>query len=258
MLKALGRLARTLQPSESSDMGTAPSTLCVFCGANEAWRPYRGGDRSQVCEALQVIGSDVKNFWCPSCESHDRERHLLLFMRELGILPTAKDRVLHLAPEARLGELLRGLSGEYVTGVFVPGGSETLNVDIRQMPFEESTFDYVVANHILEHVREDSQSMSEVFRVLKPGGLAVLQTPFSYRLETSLENDSINDPDLRDLLFGEPDHVRVYGTDLFERLRSAGFLVEVLSHEGVLAKYDSAKYGVNVKEPFFKLTKPSV
>ncbi len=122
-------------------------------------------------------------------------------------------------------------------------------MDLTKTNFSSNQFDLVIANHVLEHIEEDKQALLEIFRILKPGGFAILQAPFSSHLPSSLECRDLKDEHLRNFLFGQEDHVRLYGMDCFERMRNVGFNVELIDHSKNLALIDSAKYGVNSKEP---------
>lgn len=94
------------------------------------------------------------------------------------------------------------------------------------MPFEDNRFDVAFCNHVMEHVADDIQSMKEIYRVLKPGGWAIIQIPIFHPVpDVTYEDDSVTDPKEREKLFGQDDHVRLYGKDYPERLRQAGFTV---------------------------------
>ena len=229
-----------------------PSTRwCIQCGQEVAkFLPYRDGTRSPVTSGLEVIGSDVNNFSCPNCGGFDRERHLLLYFDALGLWHLVEGRrVLHIAPEANFGERVAARASTYIPGDLEPRDPRVMGVDLTSTPFEDGAFDFIIANHVLEHVLRDDLAMGEIERILAPGGAALLQTPFTPRLAASLENPSVTDPSLRMLLFGQEDHVRVYGTDLFDRLAGAGLKVSVTQHNEAMPDVDAARYGVNVLEP---------
>lgn len=48
------------------------------------------------------------------------------------------------------------------------------DVDIQNMPYADNTYDYAIADQVLEHVRKPWIGVEEVRRILKPGGLAIL------------------------------------------------------------------------------------
>ena len=101
-----------------------------------------------------------------------------------------------------------------------------VKMDVHAIPFEENTFDAAMCNHVMEHVDDDIKAMSEIYRVLKPGGWAILQVPFFSPLDdTSIEDKSITAPKEREKAYGQDDHVRLYGKDYPDRIRQAGFEV---------------------------------
>lgn len=101
-----------------------------------------------------------------------------------------------------------------------------VKMDVHDIPFEANTFDIAMCNHVMEHVENDIKAMSEIYRVLKPGGWAIMQVPFfSPVREETFENKSITDPKERERVYGQDDHVRLYGKDYPNRIRKAGFEV---------------------------------
>lgn len=101
-----------------------------------------------------------------------------------------------------------------------------VRMDIQDIPYDEGSFDVVICNHVLEHVDDDIVAMREIFRVLKPGGWAILQVPVDWNRDYTYEDASIVTPKEREKHFGQYDHVRFHGTDYPNRLRSAGFIVD--------------------------------
>lgn len=197
---------------------------------------------------LKLIGSDLSRFWCPHCFSTDRERHLRLYFGVLFGEVMLEWDLLHFAPESMFGPWLSERVRSY-TQAHYDVATPTEGIDIRNIPWPSQSFDVVIANHVLEHVIEDRHAMAEVWRVLRPGGVAILQTPYSPLLSTTLENPGVATPEARLQIFGQADHVRVYGLDLLDRLRDSGFAVEMISHESLLAGYQPETWGVNASEP---------
>jgi SAM-dependent methyltransferase len=109
------------------------------------------------------------------------------------------------------------------------GSSALMQMDITGLTFQDEYFDAIVCNHVLEHIPDDHAALSELYRVLKPGGWACIQVPFEG--ETTQEDLSISDPMERERRYGQQDHVRSYGKDFVLRLEAAGFSVTVLSKE---------------------------
>lgn len=227
-----------------------------MCG-HRVWRymPYRDGSRGvpPLMRALDGVGSDVDHFECPRCGAHDRERHLLLYMRAEGMFERMRGkRVLHFAPERRLWPRIAAAApAEYVRCDLFPATPDVAKVDIESMPFPDANFDLVIANHVLEHVGDEREALREVARVLAPGGLAILQTPYSAMLHATWEDPGIDTAAARLQAYGQEDHVRLFGRDIFDRIASAGFESRVRQHAELLGDVDPATAGVNPAEPFF-------
>lgn len=105
-----------------------------------------------------------------------------------------------------------------------------MKADICDLPFEDNSYDFILCNHVLEHISDDTKAMQELYRVLKKGGTAILQIPQDLEREKTFEDDSITDPKERAKIFGQYDHVRVYGRDFFDKLREIGFSVEEVDY----------------------------
>lgn len=231
---------------------------CALCDHRVGrFLPYRGGRTFPLMRALDVIGSDTRNFECPRCGAHDRERHLLMYLQASGILDGMNGKtLLHFAPEKRLSHFLCGAHlARYLPCDLFPQSAEVKAVDMLAMPFEQGSFDVVIANHVLEHVNDDTRALSEIHRVLKPDGFAILQTPYSSRLHQTWQDSGIDDPEARLQAYGQEDHVRLYGRDIFDRIVAAGFESHVKKHSELLACADSTAAGVNPAEPFFLFRK---
>ncbi len=132
-------------------------------------------------------------------------------------------QVLHIAPEACFIKRFEKIHGDQYITADIESPLAKVKMDIHQIPFPENTFDALLCNHVLEHVKDDIQAMREIYRVLKPGGFAILQVPFFNPIpEITLEDPSITDPREREKAYGQDDHVRKYGKDYTKRLEHAG------------------------------------
>ena len=235
---------------------------CVLCG-HRVWRfmPYRGGSDgvAPLMRVLDVVGSDVDHHECPRCGAHDRERHILLYMRASGLMSElAGMRILHFAPEKRLGRLIAAQSPvAYERCDLYPARAGIRKVDMQDMPFEDESFDLVLANHVLEHVDDDARSVGEIFRVLAKGGCAILQTPYSRALHQTWDDPGIVGEAARLQAYGQEDHVRLFGRDIFDRIAGSGLVSAVSTHEALLPGVDHRSAGVNPDEPFFLFRKPA-
>lgn len=206
-----------------------------------------------LMEALDVVGSDLAQFNCPKCGSHDRERHLLLYFNKTGVIDTFNDaHVLHFAPEINIVPAIRAKNpARYVRCDLYPRTPDEQKIDMLDIPYQDESFDIVIANHILEHVPDVIVALRELHRVLKKGGLAILQTPFSRKLINTLHDPGINDDFSRSQAYGQDDHVRLFGSDIFKKIEIIGFKSKVVCHDDVLPDVDAKIFGVNKKEPFF-------
>lgn len=161
---------------------------------------------------------------CALCGSRERHRLLWLWVTRDGVNRLAGKRILHFAPEKALRRALRDEPG-YETADLVQRGV-THQVDITRLPMPDGTYDVAIANHVLEHIDDDRQAMRELFRVLKPGGIALLTAPINPTRQDTYEDPSITDPAARTAHFNAPDHRRYYGLDFADRLGEAGFRVD--------------------------------
>jgi SAM-dependent methyltransferase len=134
-------------------------------------------------------------------------------------------KVLHFAPEQAFYKLFRNQKNlDYTTtDLFSPLAD--VKADICNLPFEDNQYDVILCNHVLEHIPDDTKAMQELYRVLKPGGMAILQIPQDLSRATTFADDTITDQKERAKIFGQYDHVRIYGRDYFDKLRSIGFTV---------------------------------
>ncbi len=165
-----------------------------------------------------------ENALCRWCLSLERHRGLWLYIHEKTNLLTHPNRVLHFAPEHQTQELLKNAPKVDYISADLDMPTAMVQMDITNITFEDNEFDVILCNHVLEHVPDDNKAMSELFRVLKPGGWAILQTPMNSDPETK-EDLSITDPKERERLYGQNDHVRTYGMDKKDRLEAVGFEV---------------------------------
>ena len=218
---------------------------CPFCrGRFDKLLP--GGYTFPVLREKNVIGAGYRlNAACPRCFSADRERLILLFLKEKKQdIFLKKIRLLHVAPEARLSVFLKSHDNIDYLSADLDSPLADIKMDITNIVFKDGAFDFIICNHVLEHIPDDARAMSEIFRVLKPGGSAILQVPISYSIPHTIEDLSITDPKDREKVFGQDNHVRLYGRDYKKRLEQVGFTVIADNFIGELARQDIHKYGL--------------
>ena len=151
-------------------------------------------------------------------------------------------KVLHFAPEQCFLKQFRSLKHLDYTTTDLESPLADVKADICNLPFKENEFDVILCNHVLEHIPDDTKAMQELYRILKPGGYGIFQIPQDLNRETTFEDDSITDPKERAKIFGQYDHVRVYGRDYFDKLRSIGFQVEEVDYTQSLSEEAISKY----------------
>lgn len=175
-------------------------------------------------------GKQRENALSPSTLSLERHRLLWLYLQNETDFFTVHKKVLHMAPEqCFLKKFKQQKNLEYITADLYSPIAD-VKADICNLPFENNSFDVVFCNHVLEHIHDDTKAMKELYRVLKPNGIGIFQIPQDLNRVTTFEDDSITDPKERAKIFGQYDHVRVYGRDYFDKLRSIGFNVEEIDY----------------------------
>lgn len=183
-----------------------------------------------------------ENVLSPSTLSLERHRLLWLYLKDHTDFFTQPHKVLHFAPEQAFYKRFRKLENLDYTTTDLNSPLADVKADICDLPFEDNSFDFILCNHVLEHIPDDEKAMQELFRILKPGGTSILQIPQDLKRENTFEDDSITDPKERAKIFGQYDHVRVYGRDYFDKLRSIGFKVEEVDLTSQLAPETVDRY----------------
>lgn len=215
-------------------------------GASIVRRAKLRGDKYR-CPLCERGYSRFPGGMCPGCGSYDRHRILwlyLLHLREEGCVKLA-GRMVHVAPESGLARQFKR-HFDYLSVDLGPGRAmET--ADVTRLRFPGNHFDAIVCNHVLEHVPDDRRAMSELYRVLKPGGWASLHVPLS-GLPTTDEDANVTDPQERLRRFGQEDHVRLYGWDYLTRLSEVGFRVQVITWDRFLKADESQRYAATEDE----------
>lgn len=202
--------------------------------------PYRGSGR--YCP---VCGNSSSRFrptglvprddaQCAHCGSLERHRLLWLYLtNESDLFDRHPRRMLHVAPERCLEKRFKDLLGEDYLTADLYNPRAMVRMDITQIEYPERTFDVIYCSHVLEHVPDDRQAMREFYRVLKDDGWAILLVPIT--ADQTIEDPKLEDPVERLRRFGQADHVRRYGPDYVERLQEAGFRVETITVDDLVA-----------------------
>jgi len=199
------------------------------------------------------------NAKCVKCGSLERHRTLWLYLNEKNIFNN-HIKLLHVAPEPQLYAKFSKLKNiDYYPIDLQPEmyayGSKTKKMDVTAMTFSDGYFEVVMCNHVLEHIPDDMKAMREMFRVLKSDGYAILNVPVNTHLEETFEDASVTDPKKREEIFGQCDHVRIYGKDYITRLNEAGFNVEVVNYVSRFTHNEKFKFGLKENELIYYCTK---
>lgn len=224
--------------------------ICAFYLGNKYECPVCGFHASKF-----IPVHSEESHLCPRCGSIERKRLLWLYLsQELKVRNKNNLRVLHFSPSSALRRNFEGMKNiEYhPTDIFNPLIKNRF--DITQLPFAENYFDLIICYHVLEHVTDDRKAMQELCRVLKRGGVALLQVPFSEN--ETLEDFSVTTSKERKKLFGQEDHVRYYGRrDFVSRLEQSGFKVEEIKYAQTLGEEKIRLYQLDRKEIIFRCEK---
>ena len=168
---------------------------------------------------------------------------------------TAETVFLHIAPEACISRRLRELLGDGYATADRYAPDVDLQMDIMNIKFPADHFHYICCSHVLEHVDDDHKALNEFFRVLKPGGSALLAVPIDG--VTTYEDPSIVLPEERARAFGQSDHVRAYGDDFIDRVAAVGFDVARFTADEHLSAENRLRFGITEHAgDIFLATKP--
>lgn len=179
---------------------------------------------------------------CPRCGTVERHRLLWLFLQRRGHLLEGGRRMLHVAPEVALEAHFRSVIGDGYVSADLTDPRAMVKIDITDIAYPDDSFDIVYCSHVLEQVEDDRKAMRELRRVLAPGGWAILAVPIGR--ETTFEDASITTAAERQRVFGQWDHVRIYGRDYLDRLREAGFNVEVIRPSDLQPESECVRMGI--------------
>lgn len=232
---------------------------CPFCGGHFRKFLAVGQDLSVVKEKKIVSQGYHPNAICPRCHSLDRDRLVYLYIKNKTNLfqTNQKLRLLHVAPERNVQKVFKSYSHIDYLSADLESPLAMVKMDITDIRHNDNSFDIVVCCHVLEHIPNDRKAMSELYRVLKPGGWAILQVPISLLLEKTYEDPTIVVPKERERAFGQRDHVRIYARDYKDRLESIGFSVEVYSFAEEFGESVVRRYGLLKHEDMYICSKPT-
>ena len=229
---------------------------CPFCGGHFRKFLPCGLNLSLLKEKNVVGGGYRLNSICPRCSSSDRERLIYLYLKNKTELFYKDIKVLHVAPERNLQRVLMAHPNIDYLCADLDSAFTMVKMDITNIKYENNFFDVIICNHVLEHIINDRIAMSELYRVLKPGGWAILQVPLSLSLNKTYEDPKVTTPEEREKVFGQKDHVRIYAKDYKDRLEKIGFIVDINSYVNELDEFTIHKYQLLKEENIYICSKP--
>jgi hypothetical protein len=210
-------------------------TQCTICGAVERFLYFGNPPRESAL--------------CPCCRSLERHRLFALWWRRPDANIHAR-RILHFAPELPVEQHLRSCAATYLSADIRPGRADVV-ADITSLQFPDQSFDVVVCLHVLEHV-DDITALAEIYRVLENGGRALIMVPVVEGWDQTYESIDVTTARERRRHYGQADHLRYYGRDFRNRVRSAGFdLTEFSASPG-----DEVMYGILRADRLFVARRP--
>lgn len=193
-------------------------------------------------------GKQRPNALSPGTLSLERHRQMWLYLQNETNFFTHKLKVLHIAPEQEFLRKFKKMKNLEYTSADLFSPIVDVKADIVDLPFEDNSFDVIICNHVLEHIVDDRKAMSELYRVMKSGGWGIVQVPMKNSLEKTYEDFTITDPKERQKHFGQYDHVRWYGMDYFDRLKSVGFDADINFYSQKFSEAEIKRFGLNKNE----------
>ena len=185
-----------------------------------------------------------KNALSPSTFSLERHRLLWLYLKNETDFYSRKIKLLHFAPEQAFYKRFKKLSNIDYDTIDLDSPIAKIKADICDLPIKDNTYDFILCNHVLEHVLEDKKAINELYRVLKKDGVGIFQVPIDMKRKKTFQDNSITDKKERNKIFGQYDHVRVYGVDYFIKLKNAGFKVEEIDYTRSLSNAEIQRYSI--------------
>ena len=183
-----------------------------------------------------------ENVLAPGTLSLERHRLFWLYLKNETTFFSDPLRVLHFAPEQAFVQKFKKQKNLTYTTTDLNSPIADVKADICDLPFKDNSFDFIICNHVLEHIPDDTKAMQELYRVLAPAGTAIVQVPYDAKREITFEDNTITDQRERTRIFGQYDHLRVYGMDYFKKLSSIGFEVNALDYTSSMTSDDIERY----------------
>lgn len=218
----------------------------------KTWYEFGSGRVCLICgwEGSKFLSYGVENrpdAVCPNCDAKERHRLIWDYFNKSINLRNSTD-LLYFAPIEGLEQNLRDLDSTTVTTIDLTMEDVDISASITELPFDDSSFDIVICSHVLEHIPNDELALTELNRILRPGGQALILVPQDRSRNITYEDPAITTGEGRKEAFGQGDHVRWYGRDVRERLASAGFEVTLNNYIAQLDNKYVKKYKLKEDE----------
>ncbi len=215
---------------------------CNLCSNQISAWTYIGLDYD-IFHNKKIVGGARRRGGCPICGSIDRERFVYYVLKQYtNLMDGGQHNILHFAPEVLLSQKLRNrYNSNYISADIVPGRADVV-ADITKLQFSEGTFEYIICNHVMEHISLEEKAFHEIRRCLMPGGMLILTVPICWEQKT-FEDEKITTKEERIKFYGQKDHVRLYGYDIVERVKKFGFRVTLIRCNQILEEDEILKYG---------------
>lgn len=211
---------------------------CVCCGGKfRLFLPY-GNPQTHRAEAA-----------CPSCNMLERNRLMKYFLlREMHVEKVGNVRVLHFAPEYPLEKWLQRLPNIRYCSADIEPDLAQIQADLMALPFADASYDWVICSHVLAHVPDEAQAMREIYRVLAPGGVALIQTRINSTLPTTIQASGT--PTAQGIVRHRlDDNMREHGRDFAAQLAAfAPFQVETRDYATQFSTEERLRYGLRLMD----------
>ncbi len=185
-----------------------------------------------------------ENAECPYCQSLERVRLLDYYLQnEIHLYERKGLKLLHFAPEKCLFDKFNKLDIEYIDGDINANFARNI-IDITNIGFNDNYFDLIICLHVLGHVPDEKKAITEMYRVLKPGGTALVLSLISTSNSHTIEDPNITSAVDKLKTYGEPDLCRLHGQDFAERLSAGGFQVTKIDYRVHFSEQDRIRFGL--------------
>ncbi len=198
-----------------------------------------------------------KNAKCPYCSSLERTRLLLFYLQNETNIFTQKKSLLHFAPEEGLYRLFKQTPTLHYVNGDINANYADEQIDITRIPYPDASFDYIICSHVLGYIPDELLAVKEMFRVLKPDGIALILTLVNKNAPSTYESPDVHTVKERLQHYTEPDVLRLHGTDIYDRIAKGGFIVEQIDYVSTFSEEIQRRYslGNGERETIFKCTK---